>query len=208
MVVIPANCGGAVANPVFQKLQPGKNHVTIEFPLPLPAETIFQSVDLRSTTPGTVVVLKRAELRRQCQTLETIDVEVETGSPVRHVSLSQIKEKLRLKLTNSGSKDIQAEVRGTLTSFFGRQVEFAAPVRIASSETLLLPVTESLPEKGIYLVDYELRAEGENPVQGKTRFVVFDPVGITPGSGKGFLFGSWRNILVFICISLRHPHRG
>ncbi|MDD3886807.1 MAG: sugar-binding protein [Victivallaceae bacterium] len=190
VTVFPLGCSATEVNGFSRKLKKGFNRVEIDFGRVLPADSVINSVEFKSEQPGTVIVLKRGSLVRRVERLAGVDVGVETNSPVHHVSPADVKEKLRLKLTNRASEAVKAEFRAKIVSFFGNGFEMKTRVAIEPGESMLLPVADDLPEKGLYLVNYELSADGEKSVSGETRFVVFDPVGVTAGRGRGFLFGS------------------
>jgi len=117
-------------------------------------------------------------------------VTIETGDRLHVLAPAEVKEKLRFRVENKSAEPFEGAFAAKLTSFAGTVVPVKAAVNLARGDSSLLPVADALPERGIWYVEWELRAKDGEPETGHTRFAVFNPVGPTKERAKGFLFGA------------------
>lgn len=171
------------------ELKPGANE--LEFDL--------SQITKDQPTPGIAAWSPEGDLLVRLESLdvfcrstvpEAVDVEVETGSPVRHV-LPGEEKKVRLLLTNRGGKDAALVLELRLSDFFGRSIASRRSIALKAGERISLPVAERLPARGIWYVDYTLRDSGGKtcPAIGRRSFAVMAPAGETAGFDDGFKIG-------------------
>lgn len=170
-----------------QRLQPGENELVFDL-----REAVSSWGDRKNGTvdgkpkfhelimvryPGenpAKVEFRGATIVELVPQLATVDMELDTGSPVRIVEKGQKDIRLILRNLAREEMEIAAEVR--LTDFFNRSQrhEFAIVLPAGGEQALTLPVPQEL---GIWYVNCLLRMDGAELALPRRSFVHMQPAG-------------------------------
>ena len=167
------------------------------FLLLVPALSLNACAAPQAETPAPQAQVQLAQAKTETpapSALASVTGLVETGEKTRFVRPAELARKApTFTLKNAGKQTVKAQ----LSFAIKERSNASVPLQSAGEITLSpgqsyerkLTAAEIGPNLGIKYIDWQLK-QNEQIASGHASFAIFDPVGVTPGVGRGFVFGN------------------